>query len=1275
MSDTGVVPSVRAPKPSSNYATVGKQIADVDVKQLPYLYAAARREDRQTMLTSAVDEIVSLGVVADLPTSEIQQRRLKELGEMLRSLVLTGTFERQFVCKLATQLGLPRAISLPIAVLEHVVDPLIDALIQVLIVGPPSTRDTAVEGLGGLLKLVPNPAARFPIMSRVEVRRTANEHDEHYAQRQRVSSEYFARFERRRLMVLTLANDVDACSAFSESIHLPIEERLNELLSDSASNAEQITSLYYSHPDLLRVLPAIGRQRSRVTVDGLRLVCAAIRIPEPKATVSNEIAFAFARFQENIYRTIDTGMRRCAWHGAELDDAIGTALRSLHRGIQGAPGISNARIRSTIALMRTAVNLIAVDEAASKTKKALITLIGNLNASGPWINLGIIEGLGRSLHNLLQHGQHDDVTRPVIEWMLRRAQKECALDDLRGIHSHLVAYSCLRRIIAAALDRSSEAVRERMEIAVRSLLSRPRASNVYLLRNPSTDALRSAVHSVDTAPSVTAGIVFETELMERAVSLLGRWSVATAYERLLLVRIMALQLHTLARDQRELERHPMLQTLLSPEPKTLTRAAQDGLARQLLKSLPQEAAEAADAEIQRFIEYRGDSSDDAANELPAYVLATISSTASERIASSIAREVDLHWRYQQAAGHRGDLAHLLYQVALRNPHPAIFDHLLPRIRDHRDRAVVLLFRRNVERLEAAHHWASLRDIDAVIAVQAFRDWAEELAREPHTEHQTLQDLLELLRIFCDLTAPSKNVWVALSRDKTTEFIELLDRLAGAANPRADLVPLRKRLLDLQDEVVHYVALPVGRFAERQGSLSRLIDAVGLIDNDVQAMQSLKWLEHAFLVVLARHWRALFENTRRWFCDEARKMKERADVDRFWICFCDDRSANERIDAFAQLDKPAHSIVTLNSSITFEYIQAQVRAEPPRYPKQREKFEKFFVDWMTAELNVEALRRVLRVRWPLYFRVIHRITTSFWLTCATILFPYAVAVSADMSGKGEYAGLGFFAISGAMLMAALLSFTQLIHIVTGLLRLKTEQRPGYWFRSLLPRLARLTAVPMALIVEFDHSYQFPMEASSWSILLLGTLSFLTTRFFVRRELLGLEEHPAVTVTPDEHRRVWQVVATALAHSFAIAVILSAIFASSHFSSHSSRPPSERIEGSVQVAEGRPSAFWVAVETILERVDNMTPGQQQPKFLGIVPRVVTVDLGVVAQRVKYPLPAKVAEHSIFKFYPTVILVWTALGLFFGVFLEGFMKGERLRGGPAESVAREASDELES
>ena len=54
-------------------------------------------------------------------------------------------------------------------------------------------------------------------------------------------------------------------------------------------------------------------------------------------------------------------------------------------------------------------------------------------------------------------------------------------------------------------------------------------------------------------------------------------------------------------------------------------------------------------------------------------------------------------------------------------------------------------------------------------------------------------------------------------------------------------------------------------------------------------------------------------------------------------------------------------------------------------------------------------------------------------------------------------------------------------------------------------------------------------------------------------------------------------------------------------------------------------------------------------------------VSGERLGYLIPRQAGVDFAgmrFVFYPTLILTWTALGLFFGVFLEGFMQGKHLR-----------------
>ena len=63
--------------------------------------------------------------------------------------------------------------------------------------------------------------------------------------------------------------------------------------------------------------------------------------------------------------------------------------------------------------------------------------------------------------------------------------------------------------------------------------------------------------------------------------------------------------------------------------------------------------------------------------------------------------------------------------------------------------------------------------------------------------------------------------------------------------------------------------------------------------------------------------------------------------------------------------------------------------------------------------------------------------------------------------------------------------------------------------------------------------------------------------------------------------------------------------------------------------------------------------------MLPRDVAFDIGEIIDSFDRRIPPGLEPHLRFTYYPTLILTWTALGLFVGVFLEGFVKGERLRG----------------
>jgi hypothetical protein len=70
-------------------------------------------------------------------------------------------------------------------------------------------------------------------------------------------------------------------------------------------------------------------------------------------------------------------------------------------------------------------------------------------------------------------------------------------------------------------------------------------------------------------------------------------------------------------------------------------------------------------------------------------------------------------------------------------------------------------------------------------------------------------------------------------------------------------------------------------------------------------------------------------------------------------------------------------------------------------------------------------------------------------------------------------------------------------------------------------------------------------------------------------------------------------------------------------------------------------------------------QRPLFVRLLPREVAFDGGMILDALNLSPTGSWRPRLHVDFYPTLILMWTALGLFFGVFLEGFLTGEKLRG----------------
>lgn len=135
---------------------------------------------------------------------------------------------------------------------------------------------------------------------------------------------------------------------------------------------------------------------------------------------------------------------------------------------------------------------------------------------------------------------------------------------------------------------------------------------------------------------------------------------------------------------------------------------------------------------------------------------------------------------------------------------------------------------------------------------------------------------------------------------------------------------------------------------------------------------------------------------------------------------------------------------------------------------------------------------------------------------------------------------------------------------------------------------------------------------------------------------------------------QIVSVALAQSFVVSLVFSVIFGSNHVE-HIAVP--HRFEELSEAAHETHDEGGIV--GVMNRLDVIPDGHARPRLFGILPRETQFDVAALMDAWGWTIEERVAPHVRFVFYPPLILAWTSLGLFFGVFLEGFLKGERLRG----------------
>lgn len=1322
-----------------------------DLREMVKEFAEAASADQDRLLIAVVDMLVSL--------ESGGQEKLEQFGKHVCSLVLEGTLQQQFFCKVATRMGFQRKVRIPTTVVNVVAGPMITALSDVIRLGAETTRDSAIEGMGALLQLAATeqrPAeALFPAWPR-----------DPSPDKPTIDEMYEQRLERRRLMVLAVA-DAQWRETLLTELQKPIGPQLDDVRRRQLPNqtdqdfSRRFETVLYRRHDLLRVLPAIARQNdvrndmSRF-IDVLRQATERL---EPAKGDPDSILIAHTRYEESVFRTIDNLMRRDV-SPKEFDEVVARAVQSIPLTMTGTPRVCNARVRTTVSILRTAIRVVVLSgNDKSDTKANLLELFRYVREPRMWLNLGVVEACYRGLPELLRHRIHSDLyTRPLN--VLMTQVREWPVSDLAAAHRKLVLISCFRRILVSLADSVyerhlqrdiEEAARDEANVddELRRLLSKPTSDSVIeSFQDPNShEPANEGSGRRDIHVDVIAAIGHESETLKKLGPLFQRWKERPPEENLVLTRILALQLHALSRDAQEIARHPRLSNAFA-DMAPAAMPHDDAMKKMwdLLATLNPDAAEAADPDIQRFVEYRGRRyradgkvEEEAVEDLPGYVLAMISRETSDRIAGAIAREIDLNLRHVRDSEPDADFAEPLYQVMQRGPHESIFHHLMPRIGEGkhgtRDRQIVKLFESHVKIvLDAKTKPARELIEDLSSHVIELSDQLKALAGP------MLTGLARALEIFGELASEAdEQVWTAIQDNKLAEFFHTLDKLDARAHKDEQMLTLLEkpweaickeleaperaiqlpnedspwrslliyrhftRLLDLRTRVKHYVDLPVENFSARAVALEESASIVAGIEKDLEAQELLQPPKRVLLIALMTHLRDVFDRAKRWYCIEARRRIDKNEKEAFWIVYALDTS--QIIPPDSVLARIAKRIRSSRENEYFDRLQRKTTEQiadltkaagkqPPRFEGQSKRYEDFAVDWMASDLDLEALWNSLNVRWRPEFALLFKVVTRPLLALVAIMLPFLWAALFHGVQKHSIEGLGFWVVAAGIVFTALVVLARLIWVVARskivaagavfprlyrfVARSKQADMPvhekaarpkkkdRYLFRSLLPQLAGCIAAPMALIAKFDHSYTFPFSASIWAMLLLLLLAFLATRFYLEREVVDRTSSlPEMSLR--DRQKVTKVLGVTISQAFGIAVLLSVIFADSHYRVvHEQKKHNEALLDVVKQAGTEEEKKELATNTPAkerraahaEHVLRDSPHDQDlHDFVGYIPHQAFLEWKEIK------LPGRdwndwVKEHGNFTFYPTIILSWTALGLFFGLVLEGIDKGEHLR-----------------
>lgn len=1226
--------------PAMRWARRGQMIrrGAAVLPRLAMAYTGAREDDRRILIHNAVPILFAL---------DASHPALHSIAAMVEPFVLGGAPQQLFIADLAGRIG--QAPDLSEGIRDFLAKPLIRALTSIVEVGAPAMRDASLEGLGALLKHFPDRGFTFEKL------------DDHAATEGDcgLNLQYDTLRRTRERIALAIAGRAEAVQQVRESLHC----------ADLVIRAEYV-----------RALPALLRQGVLDSKEVIERMCiaASATVAEPDASV--RVRTELARHQESVFRTLDVLLAR-GLSARPFDTVVASAVKAIPTTLLGALELCNAQSRATVTVLTTAAR-VAATLRKSKTDAALKEHYKHIGEQHTvWTNPGIIEGCFRALPVLLWDHENDDWTDDAVTRLFQSLAATPERNDLVAMHARLSANAAFRQILLALNERMQQHVLTSADHDPTTQTRNADRAMRDLLANPSADLVKKIFAKDgffpgrDTARNVSEIIVsatdMETTLLHHADALFVDWRFLSDAEQLLVVRILGAQLRSASHERVQIERYRIVkQVLRRLSAVTMSDADRDEMLWELLSRIPARAAEAAEADLQEFVEFRAGQTglvDDDVNDLPGYVLAMISPDVTERLAADIARQVDLN--IHRTKGHHDfDFTDTLYQITLRDPGQAIYDHLLARITDPHHRQSLLLFR---EHVIAVNECMPQRPGDRV-DVDGLVKHAEALGpRLRWRETPALRDLSEAMRLFATLAAEKPAMWNAIvGREKGLggglgALFVLLDRLDQETRhrntvaqrlrperssrrrrrrdhpqwrPRVQRLSLeklcREDYVQLQLDVEHYLRLPVGNFDECNRALRSAMHAVRSIREKVTERAGLQPPEQIILEALLDRWEDIFDRTIQWYVDAPRRFVHGRRKELFFNSF------TNVIDKYRPKPKEAPSPMHLTRLDSEEVPKVKW---PPIPPGQDVAFENFFVQWMASDLDVDNLQWALSPRWGRFgFRFWYGKIINLLFTSTLIALPFGLTAFLHYKHLEEIEGVGFF-----VYVVALLALT----LVTLIVRARKEltdagSRPYYPFRfaALLPRLFRLMVIPIFLLIDFEHSYLFPMHATDVVLVGLLLLALVSTEFFIRRalrstegELSRLDDRDLET---DINRRVRQVLSIALVHAFVVALFFSFLFES-------------RTIHRAHVADR------VHAMAMNEHVMADDDGHNEPLFLSYVPREARFNVNWIAHQTGYRLEPLLERSLDLHFYPTLILSWTALGLFFGVFLEGFLKGERLRG----------------